>query len=74
MVLIDTTNERVTYVFRRNLQTALAAGVFLATATAQHITQQLSYRRGTGTARCVVSVEILPTATQQSRNYFYDKS
>ena len=72
MVLIDTTNERVTYVFRRNLQTALAAGVFLATATAQHITQQLSYRRGT--ARCVVSVEILPTATQQSRNYFYDKS
>ena len=66
MVLIDTTNERVTYVFRRNLQTALAAGVFLATATAQHITQQLSYRRRT--ARCVVSVEILPTATQQSRN------
>ena len=31
-----------------------------------------SYRRGT--ARCVVSVEILPTATQQCRNYLLDKS
>jgi len=31
-----------------------------------------SYRRGT--ARCVVSVEILPVATQQCRNYLYDKS
>jgi len=34
--------------------------------------KKLSYRRGT--ARCVVSVEILPTATPQSRNYLYDKS
>jgi len=34
--------------------------------------KKLSYRRGT--ARCVVSVEILPTATQQCRNYLYDKS
>ena len=25
-------------------------------------------------ARCVVSVEILPIATQQCRNYLYDKS
>jgi len=34
--------------------------------------EKLSYRAGT--ARCVVSVEILPTATQQCRNYFtYDK-
>ena len=33
---------------------------------------KLSYRRGT--ARCVVSVEILPIATQQSRNYLYNKS
>ena len=32
----------------------------------------LSYRRGT--ARCVVSVEILSIATQQCRNYLYDKS
>ena len=30
------------------------------------------YRRGT--ARCVVSVEILPIATQQCINYLYDKS
>jgi len=34
--------------------------------------KKLSYRRGT--TRCVVSVEILPTATQQCRNYLYDKS
>jgi len=36
------------------------------------IYKNLRYRRGT--ARCVVSVEILPTATQQCRNYLYDKS
>ena len=35
-------------------------------------TKKLSYRRGT--ARCVVSIEILPIATQQCRNYLYDKS
>ena len=34
--------------------------------------KKLSYRRGT--ARCVVSIEILPFATQQCRNYLYDKS
>ena len=34
--------------------------------------KKLSYRRGT--ARCVVSIEILPVATQQGRNYLYDKS
>ena len=34
--------------------------------------KKLSYRRGT--ARCVVSIEILPIATQQCRNYVYDKS
>jgi len=34
--------------------------------------KKLSYRRGT--VRCVVSVEILPIAMQQCRNYFYDKS
>jgi len=34
--------------------------------------KKLIYRRGT--ARCVVSVEILPIATQQCRNYLYDKS
>ena len=36
------------------------------------VCKKLSYRRGT--ARCVVSVEILPTATQQCRNYLYEKS
>jgi len=34
--------------------------------------KKLSYRRGT--ARCVVSVEILPFAKQQCRKYLYDKS
>jgi len=34
--------------------------------------KKLSYRWGT--AQCVVSVEILPVATQQCRNYLYDKS
>jgi len=34
--------------------------------------KKLSYRPGT--AQCVVSVEILPTAMQQCRNYLYDKS
>jgi len=34
--------------------------------------KKLSYRRGT--ARCVVSIEILPIGTQQCRNYLYDKS
>jgi len=34
--------------------------------------KKLSYRRGT--ARCVVSIEMLPIAMQQCRNYLYDKS
>ena len=34
--------------------------------------KKLSYRRGT--ARCDMSIEILPIATQQCRNYLYDKS
>ena len=34
--------------------------------------KKLSYRRVT--ARCVLSVVILPVATQQCRNYLYDKS
>jgi len=34
--------------------------------------KKLSYRRGT--ARCIVSIEILPIAMQQCRNYLYDKS
>ena len=33
---------------------------------------KISYHRGT--VRCVVSIEILPVATQQCRNYLYDKS
>ena len=33
--------------------------------------KKLSYRRGS--TRCIVSIEILPIATQQCRNYLYDK-
>ena len=33
---------------------------------------KLSYRRGT--VRCIESIEILLIATQQCRNYVYDKS
>ena len=36
------------------------------------LNKKLSYRRGT--ARCVVSIEILPVAMKQCRNYLYDKS
>jgi len=43
-----------------------------AGAHAHECSEKLSYRRGT--ARCVRSVEILPVATQQCRNWSYDKS
>jgi len=36
------------------------------------IYKKLSYRQGT--VWCIMSVEILPTAMQQCRNYLYDKS
>ena len=44
----------------------------LSTNNRLYLDKKLSYRRGT--ARCVVSIEILPIATQQCRNYLYDKS
>ena len=37
-----------------------------------HFNKKLSYRRVT--ARCFMSVVIVPVATQQCRNYLYDKS
>jgi len=40
--------------------------------TGSTFNKKLSYRRVT--ARCVLSVVILPVATQQCRNYLYDKS
>ena len=48
--------------------------LLLAETAFQTLDKKLIYRRGT--ARCVVSVEILPIATQQCRNYacLYDKS
>ena len=51
---------------------SIRSSVGLSVRTMILIHKKLSYRRGT--ARCVVSVEILPIATQQHRNYLYDKS
>ena len=50
------------------------AVIGLSTVTSVYVRQnkKLSYRGRT--ARCVVSVKILPIATQQCRNYLYDKS
>jgi len=56
--------------------TASAPRVYYATAARHAILgchyKKLSYRRVT--ARCVLSVVILPITTQQYRNYLYDKS
>ena len=46
--------------------------IFINQRIEYYLNKKLSYRRGT--ARCVVSIEILPIATQQCRNYLYDKS
>ena len=54
-------------VFRR-----LTINYHRLTALPKERTKKLSNRRWT--ARCVVSVEILSIATQQCRNYLYDKS
>jgi len=43
----------------------------LTTNNSLYLNKKLSDRRGT--ARCVVSIEILPIATQQCRNYLYNK-
>ena len=47
-------------------------GIYRASIASRGKNKKLSYRRGT--ARCVVSIEILLIATQQCRNYLYDKS
>jgi len=51
---------------------ACAVDVGLSVQTPALRDKKLSYRRGT--ARCVVSDEILPIATQRCRNCLYDKS
>jgi len=50
----------------------IVAGATAAALIAAKKNKKLSYRQGT--ARCVVSIEILPIATQKCRNYLYDKS
>ena len=51
----------------RSTQTIKVETVFVTV-----LNKKLSYRRGT--ARCVLSVVILPITKQQCRNYLYDKS
>jgi len=51
--------------------TALCPGLYPSEPVPERY-KKLSYRRVT--ARCVVSVEILPITTQQCRNYLHDKS
>ena len=46
--------------------------IFYSSHISTFFNKKLSYHRGT--ARGVVSVDILPIATQQRRNYLYDKS
>ena len=47
---------------------------FMLHATEVMPLSKQSLTRGSAIARCVVSIEILPTAMQQCRNYLYDKS
>ena len=58
------------YMTHRHRQTD--GGHIYRAGIARAVNKKLSYRRGT--ARCVVSIEILPITTQQCRNYLYDKS
>jgi len=63
------------FVSHRHLPPDYVSGTWAAKYPLTALTyfcKKLRYRRGT--ARCVVSVEILPIATQQCRNYLYDKS
>ena len=55
---------------RKNHEILWCTLLLLVTVTTTN--KKLSYRRGT--ARCVVSIEILPIATQQCRNCLFDKS
>ena len=59
---------------RRVNMSVFCAEVFIVNwrADLRKYNKKLSYHRGT--ARCVVSVEILPIAKQQCRKYLYDKS
>jgi len=56
--------------FRRELKTLELASITFDDSSKYD--KKLSYRRGP--ARCVMSVEILPVATQQRRNYLNDMS
>ena len=64
---------------RKSCLSELQSSEFVAD-TDQHLSRKVGYaddkklRYRPGTARCVVSVEVLPFATQQCINYLYDKS
>jgi len=58
--------------FDRLRPTTIEVPVTFCLQLPSELNKKLSYRRGT--ARFVVSIEILPIAMQQCRNYLYDKS
>ena len=69
------TNKDVSLIMRGRLYSSCVRSSMLhgsETWPVRKEKKKLSYRRGT--VRCVMSVEILPIATQQCRNYLYDKS
>jgi len=68
------TNKDVSLIIRGRLYSSCVRSSMLHGSETWPVRKdkKLSYRRGT--ARCVVSIEILPIATQQCRNYLYDKS
>jgi len=68
------TNKDVSLIIRGRLYSSCVRSSMLHGSETWPVRKdkKLSYRRGT--ARCVVSIEILPIAKQQCRNYLYDKS
>jgi len=68
------TNKDVSLIIRGRLYSSCVQSSMLHGSETWPVRKdkKLSYRRGT--VRCVVSIEILPIATQQCRNYLYDKS
>jgi len=68
------TNKDVSLIIRGRLYSSCVRSSMLHGSETWPVRKdkKLSYRRGT--VRCVVSLEILPIATQQCSNYLYDKS
>ena len=64
------TDEHCIGVRVNKIENFFLKSVLSGKSATQHLSdKKLRYRRGT--ARCVVSIEILPITTQQCRNYLY---